>query len=129
MRKYLEKTYLENPMNVMRWDLNYYNTPPILISKKTQKTMRKIGSIWQLLILKKIHSVNSTLFSRQCSKYLISIANRHSNKYHFEWYSSIHKQMCAADTASFSYPPNLPGKSQTELHETCRFICNSPSSL
>lgn len=71
-------------MNVMRWDLNYYNTPPILISKKTQKTMRKIGSIWQLLILKKIYSVSSTLFSRQCSKYLISTANRHSNKYHFE---------------------------------------------
>lgn len=47
------KKHLENPTNVMRWEFNYHNTPPMLVSKKTQKTMRKICNIWQLLILKK----------------------------------------------------------------------------
>lgn len=35
------KTYLENPKNVMRWEFNYYNTLPMLVSKKIIPTLKK----------------------------------------------------------------------------------------
>lgn len=73
------------------------------------KKMRKKCSIWQLLTLKN-YSQWIVVFSRQCSKYLISTADRHSNKYHFQWKLSFqHPQTSVCCWHSiFQLPTHLP---------------------
>lgn len=101
---------------MIRWELNYYNTLPLLDSEK--KTLKRQGTNVVSGIYEAWETIPSELLSFLCSITNISTADRASNNYHFLWnLSSNHAQMSVRCWSSIAQLPcQLP-----------RRISNSPT--